>query len=52
VNGTMPLGNGDISANARVQDGHADPDWFDQSPPWKPKEIQLEDGRTLVLEYT
>jgi hypothetical protein len=29
-----------------------DPDWFDQSPAWKPEEIHLDDGRTLVLEYT
>jgi hypothetical protein len=33
-------------------EGHPDPDGFDQSPGWKPKEIQLDDGRTLVLEYT
>ena len=25
---------------------------FDQRPTWKPEEIQLDDGRTLVLEYT
>jgi hypothetical protein len=29
-----------------------DSDWFDQSPAWKPEEIQLDDGRTLVLGYT
>jgi hypothetical protein len=39
-----------------------DPDWFDQlvlrslgeevSQTWKPEEIQLDGGRTLVLEYT
>ena len=29
-----------------------DPDGFDQSPTWKPEEIQLDDGLTLVLEYT
>ena len=29
-----------------------DPEWFDQSPVWKPEEIQLDDGRTLLLEYT
>ena len=29
-----------------------DPDGFDQSPTWQPEEIQLDDGRTLVLEYT
>ena len=29
-----------------------DPDWLDQSPAWKPEEIQLDDGRILVLEYT
>ena len=29
-----------------------DPDWFDQSPTWKAPEIQLDDGRILVLEYT
>ncbi len=29
-----------------------DPDGFDQSPTWKPEEIQLDDGRMLVLEYT
>ena len=28
------------------------PDWFDQSPVWKPEEIHLDDGRILVLEYT
>jgi hypothetical protein len=28
-----------------------DPDGFDQSPTWKPKEIQLDDGLTLALEY-
>ena len=30
----------------------SDPDWFDQTQVWKPEEIQLDDGRTLVLEYT
>lgn len=29
-----------------------EPDWFDQTPTWKAPEIQLVDGRTLVLEYT
>jgi hypothetical protein len=29
-----------------------DPDWFDQTPTWKVPEIQLDDGRILVLEYT
>ena len=29
-----------------------DPEGFDQRPTWKPDEIQLDDGRTLVLEYT
>lgn len=29
-----------------------DPDWFDQTPTWKAPEIQLDDGRILVLEYT
>ena len=29
-----------------------DPDGYDQSQTWKPEEIQLDDGRTLVLEYT
>jgi len=29
-----------------------DPEGFDQSPTWQPEEIQLDDGRTLVLEYT
>ena len=29
-----------------------DPDGFDQSPAWQAPEIQLDDGRTLVLEYT
>lgn len=24
--------------------------WFDQTQAWKPQEIQLDDGRTLVLE--
>ena len=28
-----------------------DPDGIDQRQEWKPKEIKLEDGRTLVLEY-
>ena len=28
-----------------------DPEGFDQSPEWKPEEIQLDDGRTLVLEF-
>jgi hypothetical protein len=31
---------------------NSDPDSFDQSPGWKPEEVQLDDGRTLVLEYT
>lgn len=30
---------------------NSDPDWFDQSPTWKPEEILLDDARTLVLEY-
>jgi hypothetical protein len=29
-----------------------DPDWFDQSPAWKPEQIHLDDGRILVLEST
>jgi hypothetical protein len=29
-----------------------DPDGFDQRQGWQPKEIQLDDGRTLVLEYS
>ena len=29
-----------------------DPDGFDQSPAWQPEEIQLGDGRTLVLDDT
>ena len=29
-----------------------DPDWFDQSPVWKPEEIHLDDGRNLVLQCT
>jgi hypothetical protein len=29
-----------------------DPEGFDQRPTWKPDEIQLDDGRILVLEYT
>jgi len=29
-----------------------DSDGFDQSPGWKPEEIQLDDGRTLVLEHS
>ena len=33
-------------------DGYPDPDGIDQSPRWKPEEIQLDDCRTLVLEYT
>jgi hypothetical protein len=27
-----------------------DPDWFDQTPKWKAPEIQMDDGRILVLE--
>ena len=33
-------------------DGYPDPGSCDQSPAWKPEEIQLDDGLTLVLEYT
>ena len=29
-----------------------DPDWFDQRLIWKAPEILLDDGRTLVLDYT
>jgi hypothetical protein len=29
-----------------------DSDGYDQSQTWKPEEIQLDDGRTLVLDYT
>jgi hypothetical protein len=29
-----------------------EPDWFDQTQAWKPEEIQLDDGRALILEYT
>jgi hypothetical protein len=29
-----------------------DPDGFVQRPSWQPEEIHLEDGRTLVLDYT
>ena len=29
-----------------------DPDGYDQSPTWKAPEIQLDDGRILVFEYT
>jgi hypothetical protein len=29
-----------------------DPEWFDQSPAWRPPEIPLDDGHILVLEYT
>jgi hypothetical protein len=29
-----------------------DPDGFDQTQAWKSEEIQLDDGRTLVLDYT
>jgi hypothetical protein len=29
-----------------------DPDGFDQSQTWQPKEIHLDDDRILVLEYT
>ena len=28
----------------------SEPDSFDQSPDWKPEEIPLGDGRTLILE--
>ena len=28
----------------------AEPEYFDQSPAWQPKEIPLGDGRTLILE--
>ncbi|MDP3848946.1 MAG: hypothetical protein Q8Q59_00455 [Luteolibacter sp.] len=31
---------------------NSDPDWFDQTQAWKPGEIQLDDGRTLVLDST
>jgi hypothetical protein len=31
---------------------NADPDGIDQRQEFKSKEIKLEDGRTLVLEYT
>ena len=27
-----------------------DPDWFDQTPTWQAPEIQLDDGRILILE--
>ena len=29
-----------------------DPGWFDQTQAWKPEEVQLDDDRILVLEYT
>jgi hypothetical protein len=29
-----------------------DPEGSDQCPAWKPEEIQLDDGRILVLEFT
>ncbi len=29
-----------------------DPDSMDQSPTWQAPEIHLDDGRTLVLEYS
>lgn len=29
-----------------------DPDGYDQSSTWQPEGIQLQDGRTLVLEYS
>jgi hypothetical protein len=29
-----------------------DPDDFDQSATWQPEEIQLDDGRTLVLKFS
>jgi hypothetical protein len=29
-----------------------DPDGIDQRPTWQPPEVQLDDGRTLVPEYT
>jgi hypothetical protein len=31
---------------------NSDPDGFDQSPGWKPEEVQLDDCRILVPEYT
>jgi hypothetical protein len=30
----------------------SNPEGFDQTPTWKAPEIHLNDGRTLVLEYT
>ena len=30
---------------------NAEPEFFDQSLAWQPKEIPLDDGRTLVLDY-
>jgi len=35
-----------------VTAGKFDPHGFDQCPAWQAPEIQLEDGRTLVIEST
>jgi len=35
-----------------IPDDEPDPDGFDHGPIWQAPEIQLGDGRTLVLEYT
>jgi hypothetical protein len=31
---------------------NSNPDWFGQSSKWRAPEIQLDDGRILILEYT
>lgn len=38
--------------NRPLNPADPDPDWFGQTPAWKPEEIHLDDGSILVLEYT
>jgi len=38
-----------VSAKLPVENPEDDPDWFDQSNPWRPREI-LQDDRILVLD--
>ncbi len=38
--------------NRPLKPSNSDPEGFDQSPTWQAPEIQLDDGRILVLEYT
>ncbi len=42
-----------LTSTGSTRKGHptgAEPECFDQSPDWQPKEISLGDGRTLVLD--